>query len=132
MRTRYFNIGDRDWGLLLCWNYDIQDREDLWSVMESFGLSDTEIGHTLKTLSKKDTGLTITDFSEKMSVVFISEATSEEEWLDTLFHELKHVVEHISAFYGVKPQSESAAYLQGELGRQLFPIILSRLCRRDK
>lgn len=130
MRTRFFEIGDNDWGILLCWDYDSRDYDDMYAIMDNFGLEEKEITESFKILRKPDTGMTIPDFSSQMSVIFISKTTSEEEWLDTLFHELKHVVEHISLFYRVDPQSEPAAYLQGEIGRQLFPVIMTRLCRK--
>ena len=74
-------------------------------------------------------GMTLTIPSDLMSVLFISEATSDEEWFDTLIHELKHVVENISEFYQVEPSSEPAAYMQGEIGRQLFPMIMRKVCK---
>lgn len=128
MRTRYFEIGDNDWGFLLCWDYSIQDYDDMWAILKAFDVSDKDADKSLRILSRPNTGLTVTDFHETMSLVFVSETTSEDEWIDTLFHEIKHVVEHISAFYKVSPQSEPAAYLQGEIGRQLFPVIMERLC----
>lgn len=131
MRTRYFNIGDDDWGMLLCWDYDMGDYDDMWAVMKSFGIEDKEIRKAITILNTPNTGLTVTSTKDLMSLVFISDTASDDEWLDTLFHELKHVVEHISSFYRVDPQSEPAAYLQGELGRQLFPIIMSRLCGHE-
>lgn len=132
MRTRFFEIGDDAWGLLLCWDYSMEDYDDIYAIMKNFDLTDRETKESLRILSKPNTGMTTTDFDEQMSVVFISETTSDDEWLDTLFHELKHVVEHISLFYRVDPQSEPAAYLQGEIGKQLFPVIMSRLCSRQK
>ena len=132
MRTRFFEIGDDAWGLLLCWDYSMEDYDDIYAIMKNFDLTDKETKESLRILSKPNTGMTIPNFNEQMSVVFISGATSDDEWLDTMFHELKHVVEHISLFYRVDPQSEPAAYLQGEIGKQLFPVIMSRLCSRQK
>jgi hypothetical protein len=43
-------------------------------------------------------------------------------------HELKHCVEHISDYYGVNPKSETAAYLQGEIARNLFPAVAMAVC----
>ena len=47
---------------------------------------------------------------------------------DSVAHEKKHAVEHISNYYGVDPKSEQAAYLQGELSKQLFPAIALAVC----
>ena len=60
--------------------------------------------------------------------MFASETTSAEEMFDTITHELKHVVEHISGYYGVDPKSETAAYLQGEIARNLFPAVAMAVC----
>lgn len=132
MRTRYFEIGDNDWRLLLCWDYNMEDYDDIYAIVENFGLSEEDIENSLKILRKPNTGMTIPDFGNMMSVVFISKTTSDDQWLDTLLHELKHVVEHISIFYRVDPRSEESAYLQGEIGRQLFPVIMSKLCSKNK
>jgi hypothetical protein len=47
---------------------------------------------------------------------------------DTIQHELKHVVEHISEHYNVDSRSERAAYLQGEIARQMFPAAAMCVC----
>lgn len=43
---------------------------------------------------------------------------------------MKHAVEHISSYYGVDPKSETAAYLQGEIARNLFPAVAMAVCPR--
>ena len=50
------------------------------------------------------------------------------EMFDTIMHELKHCVEHISDYHGVSPKSEEAAYLQGEIARNLFPAVAMAVC----
>lgn len=81
-------------------------------------------------LSLADTGMTLTSMNDMMSVVFIGNSSEQDQWLDTLLHELKHVVEHISDFYMVDPKDEASAYLQGEIGRLLFPVIMQHICKR--
>lgn len=56
------------------------------------------------------------------------EAVSPEELYDTITHETKHVVEHISSFYDVDPKSEEAAYLQGEISKKMFPAVAMAVC----
>lgn len=130
MNTRYFEIGDDDWGLLLVYDYTTTDYDKLWALVRAFGLSDEQAQAALSILSKPDTGMTLTGFNERMSVLFVSGATSDAQWFDTLIHEVKHVVEHISEYYDVDPKGEPAAYLQGEIGRQLFPVIINKICNK--
>ena len=93
-----FNIGDRDWYVMAY--YDIQTIGDLREVEEA---------------------LTLT-------LIFISRATSPEQMYDTIQHELKHATEHIGEFFGVEPQSEESAYLQGELARKMFAAASIAVC----
>lgn len=132
MKTEFYNIGDNDWGILLVYDYDYRDFERIWSILMAFGMPNYRAEAAMSVLSHLDTGMTLTINSELMSVLFISESTSDEEWFDTLLHELKHVVEHISEFYRVDPTSEPAAYLQGEIGRQLFPLIIRKMCKQKE
>ena len=62
--------------------------------------------------------------------MFASKGTSVDELYDTIDHEKKHVIEHISTYFDVDPKSEDAAYLAGELGKQLFPAIAMAVCPR--
>lgn len=130
MKTEFFNIGDDDWGIVLCYDYDVEDYGRLWSIIRAFGMPDDKAQAAMGVLGKPDTGMTITSMEDMMSVMLISRATSDAEWFDSLIHEVKHVVEHISEFYRVDPKSEPAAYLQGEIGRQLFPLIMKKMCRK--
>lgn len=84
----------------------------------------------LSILSQPDKGMTLTSFTDRMSILFIGRSSTPAQWFDTLIHEIKHLVEHISEYYEVNPKGEPAAYLQGEIGRQLFPIIIQRFCRK--
>jgi hypothetical protein len=132
MRTEYFNIGDDDWGIVLCYDYDMLDYDRIWSILRATGMPDEKAQAAMGILSKQDTGMTYTLFPEMMSFLFIGNASSDAEWFDTLIHELKHVVEHISEFYRVEPTSEPAAYLQGEIGRQMFPLIMRKMCKQKE
>ena len=62
------------------------------------------------------------------TLMFASRAESPEEMYDTIDHELKHCVEHISTYYGIDPKSEEAAYLQGEISKNLFPAVSAAVC----
>jgi len=64
-------------------------------------------------LGKKNTGFTYTDFDKHKSVVGISRTTSQEQFLNTIVHEAKHVQSHICKYYDVEEDSEEAAYLIG-------------------
>ena len=70
-------------------------------------------------LGKKNTGFTHTDFSKKKSIVGISETDSQEQFFNTLVHEIKHVQSHICKYYNVDEDSEEAAYLIGYIMQKM-------------
>ena len=64
-------------------------------------------------LGQKNTGFTYTDSNKRKSIVGISETTSQEQFFNTLVHEIKHVQSHICKYYKIQENSEEAAYLIG-------------------
>ena len=73
-------------------------------------------------LGKKNTGFTYTDFNKRKSVVGISETTSQEQFLNTIVHEAKHVQSHICKYYKVDEDSEKAAYLIGYVVQKMHKV----------
>lgn len=111
--------------------FDISGREDLREVYESLlsiGIPDYKAQNVCMTLSKPNTGYTITDYDGKFTLIFVSKATSPSQMYDSIQHETKHAVEHISNYFNVDPKSEESAYLQGEISRLMFPAAAYVLC----
>ena len=126
-----FYLGRNDWWIMA--SIGIEDREDLRDVYEallSIGAPDYKAQEVCMTLSQPNTGYTYTNYDGHYTLMFVSRATSGAQMYDTIDHEKKHVVEHISDYYGVDPKSEEAAYLAGEIGRLLFPAVAYVLCPR--
>ena len=123
MNTKYVDIDNGKWGVIICYDYDFMDADDIWAICRSFGLSDAKANEAVRVLNDMNTGMTISNADIRMSVVFISDATSRDEWLNTLAHELKHVNDAIIDYYGVRWDGEPAAYLTG----YLFQKVVNKL-----
>ena len=124
-----FNIGDRDWYVMAY--YDIQTIGDLREVEEALTAARCRrqaIEAAIEVMTEPNTGYTFSNFDERLTLIFISRATSPEQMYDTIQHELKHATEHIGEFFGVEPQSEESAYLQGELARKMFAAASIAVC----
>jgi hypothetical protein len=129
MTQEYIEIPNKKWGIIFIYNYDINDEYvELMATMRSFGLSQEKARKALSILSNYNTGMTLSIEDLRMSVVFVSNTTSESEFWDTAIHEIKHVADHIIAYYDVKWDSEDAAYLTGFLTKQLVELI-GKPCR---
>jgi hypothetical protein len=127
-----FSLGERDWYIMCA--YDIRTKRDLAEVRRTLlaaGCDEYKADEAISVLSMWNKGFTFTNFADHLTIVCISKATSAEQMYDSIAHEQKHIVEHISEYYGVDPKGETAAYLQGEIGRQIFPVVAMLICPRN-
>lgn len=116
MKKDYIDI-DGYWAFLLCYNISWWDLDDVASVLEAFGYSERGIRKVCRVLMEGNTGFTLSLPSERMSVMFIGNASTPSQWLDTVSHEIDHLQDTILRYYGVSHGTEDAAYLQGEITR---------------
>lgn len=124
-----FWLGNRDWWVMA--SLDVSTTEDLRDVYEtllSVGCPDYKAREVCMVLSQPNKGYTLTDYDGRYSLMFVGRASDASEMYDSIDHEKKHVVEHISSYYGVEPKSEEAAYLAGEIGRLIFPAVAYVMC----
>ena len=92
-----FSVGDKRWYVM--GYYDVKTENDFEEVriaLLSSGCDEGLVEDAVENLRLKDSGFTFTNKKEKNSIIFVSESTSPEQAYDTIQHELKHGVEHIS------------------------------------
>lgn len=128
MITQGFSIGERNWYVMV--QYDIwpRDIERIGEVLLAYGCPVPSVEEACEVLSGWNKGYTFSDLDNHVSVICIGRTTSPEQMFDSIMHEVKHLVEHISTFYDLDPKEELSAYLQGEVGRQMFPAAAMVMC----
>lgn len=124
MKSEYIDVKGK-WGIVVCYDLMRKDVREMRALMESVGLEDEEIdGYLRMLLYHKNKGLCISNMELAMSLVFIGEATSQDQWWDTLAHEiLDHAKIAILDFYHVPLRSEDSAWLTGFLMRKVVQLI---------
>ena len=122
MENKYIDVGKK-WGVVVNYDYDLMDYDEMWAIMRSFGLTSKNANKALKILSNYNTGMAITNDDIKMSTIFISKASTTSEWWNTAIHELKHVADAIISYYDVEWDSEDAAYLTGYMTKKLVESV---------
>lgn len=90
--------------------YQKIDIEGYWKVIVVY---DAYLGYY-------NVGFTHTNYKKRLSIVGISPTITCEEFENTLIHELRHLVDDICVYYGVKLNSEKAAYLSGYLIKRMY------------
>lgn len=124
-----FSIGFRDWWVMVY--YDIKTESDMQKVkgaLMASGCPQHMIDDALSNLQGWNGGYTFTNLRQHTSVILIGKATSASQMFDSIVHEMKHLAEHIGEYFGVNPREELSAYLQGEVGRKMWPAAAMVLC----
>lgn len=78
-------------------------------------------------MGRKNVGFTYTDPKKKTSIVGIASTSSQEEFLNTIVHEAKHVQSHICEYYDVPEDGEQAAYLIGYIVQKMHRVFTRML-----
>lgn len=119
MEQIYLKFPQNEWGIVVVLDFDVEsDYDVLYEQIRSFGVKPKNIDRALAILSNYNTGMCVSNNTLKMSAVYISKATSPEQFWDTVAHEFAHCVTAIIDTYDVPYYSEDAAYLSGFIMRQ--------------
>lgn len=119
MEQIYLKFPRNEWGIVVVLDFDVESEYDvLYEQIRSFGVKPKNIDRALAILSSYNTGMCVSNKTLKMSAVYISKATSPEQFWDTVAHEFAHCVTAIIDTYDVPCYSEDAAYLSGFIMRQ--------------
>lgn len=122
MVTKYLKVGHNDWGVLVNYDFDMTDWDDMAAVMHSFGMAKRDIDKAIWVLSAPNTGMAISNNDLRMTAIYIGHATSPSEWWNTCLHEIRHAAQAIIEYYGAD-WGEDDAYLTGFLTKQVVEKI---------
>lgn len=124
MKSEYIDV-DGYWGIVVCYDLQPLDEYEMRSQMMAFGMRGQNIEKAIDIVLYHDnSGMCVSSFSLRMSLVFVGNATSKEQWWDTLAHEvLDHAKVAICDYYDVSFHGEDAAWLTGYLMRNVVQLI---------
>ena len=114
MVTKYIDI-DGKWGILINYDFDMRDWDDIAAVLYSFGLEQRNINRSLRVLSEPNSGMAISNDDLRMTSLYIGHTTSNSEFWNTVNHELVHAAQAILDYYDEDWDGEPPAYLAGFL-----------------
>jgi hypothetical protein len=123
MQTEYVDVRGK-WGIVLCYDLDLDDDIDIMNYMMSLGSDEEGAYKAVNVLfGQENAGLCVTNMALRMSLIFIGDADSAEQWWDTLSHELYHAQQAIIEYYNVPPDTEKAAWTMGYLMRKSVELV---------
>ena len=130
MIERFFHIKKYDWNVTIYYNATCDDAEEILNILNFFEINKSlkkEVGGILYRCLP-NVGFTYTNTFLKETVIVIGQASSFDEFLNTLTHENMHSVMHITESYNISPYSEEPCYLLGELIQHEAGIIKKIVC----
>jgi hypothetical protein len=124
-----FSIGNRNWWVMVY--YDVRTPDDLRKVegaLMASGCPKEMLKPAIENLKGWNRGYTFSDLDKRTSIIIIGKATDASQMFDSIVHEMKHLAEQVGEYYGVDSREELSAYLQGEVGRNMWPAAAMVLC----
>lgn len=116
MYKKEVHIPKYDWKACLYFHVAPRDEDEIHEALEKIGAPSWV--HARMRLDT-DTGFTYSNRKRGKSVVVICQASCPCEWRDTISHEKFHLTMHIISERGIDPMSEEAAYLAGDLEKEI-------------
>jgi len=116
MFKHYLDIAGK-WAFVFAYRIEEDNLGEVGEWLKALGAKPYEIVRAQGLLLKRNKGFTFSNSGLRMSVMCIGGATSKEQWWDTVSHEIDHLQHAVMEYYGVKPGTEDAAWLQGYIMR---------------
>lgn len=98
-------------------------------ALERLGCPEKDIRDTWQAVTREwNRGYTWSNPCRRRSITIIGRAEDWPQLFDTVMHETGHIRDEIMAAYDVMNYGEPPAYTQGEIGRQMAPMIKKLAC----
>lgn len=118
-----------DWVIVIFNEFTPRDRYFILGEMDHFGISQNKIERAGEIIGNSDlnTAFTASNKRNGVTVIGLSKSSSNDEFLSTIEHEIRHVVDHISSVYDLDPKGEEVGYLTGDINKSLAGLIQKEL-----
>lgn len=125
MIRRIIDLPKYDWSIVCFVGYQPTDADEIYHALSDIGCNGNPLSEAYEHLIKEsaDRGLTYSNLSERKSVLAIGKCESDSSIINTIGHELLHVVAHICEQYGIDMMSEEPCYIMGSLCEQFFRVV---------
>ena len=104
--------------------------EEILSVLDSLGCSDPVYDRVAvkMELNELNTGFTYSNKISHETLMVIGLASSNEEYINSISHELRHLCDDIASAVGIPSSGEEIAYLTGDIASQVADVIEVLVC----
>lgn len=130
MIVQDFYISKYDWNVRIYYAIDTVFSDEIIEELINLDCSKEEFEEFYEIMKNFDynNGFTFSNPKYKSSLLLIGVASSADEFLSTLIHEIGHLVMHIAESSGIDPFGEELQYLNGGIARAAFAVAKHFLC----
>lgn len=103
---------------------------EILDVMKRVGAADKYLSKAYISLfdCKLNGGITYSNYTKRESVLVTELTSCASEFFDSILHETGHLATDIAIEEGLDLKGEEVRYIQGDIGRALFPYCKKLLC----
>lgn len=118
-----------DWVVTLFYNAKPRDTSYIMRVLRQLGLDGADYYDAQRLLEsgRANEGLTYNNPRARKSVVVIGHVSDVWELINTIEHEGRHLIQGICNANNINPNSESAAYMEGDIFKQIIKELATSL-----
>lgn len=122
MISQYFSIKGY-WNVVIYYNVSSNSIYHVENILQSIGCKQHDIDEICGALLRIDCAVTYTKPYDRLSIICFSRNSSDEQLVNTIVHEAKHLQSHICDYYGVREDGEQAAYLIGYIVQKMYRVV---------
>lgn len=117
MRIQRIWVEDYGWEVTMMYGVRPGDVRDVRQELQGMGCEGVPLEEACRHLSENamNRGVAYTNLSRRKTVVCVGIASSDGELMNTVAHELMHVVAHVTEYWHIRMDTEDACYLMGGL-----------------
>ena len=118
------------WTIWFLFSFDRYDMERIYDALLWADAPDSIISKVSENVyaGRLNEGFTYSEPSLRRTVFATGMAENGPEVLDSVVHEIFHIVQHIATEDGMDIYSEDAAYLAGDISREISDIVCELSC----
>lgn len=131
MLVQRFIIPRYGWDVTVYYHMTCYYTNEILAKLKTLGCNSSTLHDAYLNMKscKLNTGLTYSNLNDRQSVIVISKTSEPAEFLNSLFHEVHHLVSHIVEADELDVSSEEPAYLSGYIGQLIYPKARQFLCK---
>ena len=128
MLYQEFHIPKYKWKVYAFYDTTFEDADVVMECLYDLGCNGETAKRAFQNLSSGDLNTGLTFSKDRKTCIVLGRSTDKANFSHTYVHEITHCAIHIANEYGISCQSESLAYIAGDLAAVMLPYASKFIC----